>query len=96
MEKRITVLIALLVMAILNISQFPIYAASTASATFTEKPSDMGKAGLRIERERIPSAGQKTNDINSSPGFMESYSRMNMVLLLSNRYQVKTDPRLME
>ena len=72
MKKKITVLIALLVMAIFNISQYPVYAASTASAAFTEKPSDMGKTGLRIERERIPNAGQKTDDINSSPVFMES------------------------
>ena len=72
MKKRITLLIALLVMAIFNISQYPIYAASAASATFIKKPSDGGKAGLRIERERIPNAGQKTNDINNSTGFMES------------------------
>jgi len=44
MKKRITLLIALLVMAIFNISQYSIYAASTASAAFTEKPSDIGKA----------------------------------------------------
>jgi hypothetical protein len=74
MKKGISVLITFLIMTIFNISQYPIYAASTASATFTEKPSDIGKAGLRIEREVIPGAGQKTNDINSSPGFMESYS----------------------
>jgi len=44
MKKRITLLIALLVMAIFNISQYSIYAASTAFAAFTEKPSDIGKA----------------------------------------------------
>ena len=77
MKKGIMVFIAFLLMAVFNISQSPLYAASTGSATFTEKPSDIGKTGLRIEKEqeRIPSTGQKTNETNNFPGFMKSAAR---------------------
>ena len=75
MKKGIMVFIAFLVMAVFNISQSPLYAASTGSAVFAEKPSDIGKTGLRIEQERIPNTEQKTNETNSLPDFMKSAAR---------------------
>ena len=75
MKKGIMVFIAFLVMAVFNISQSPLYATSTGSVTFTEKPSAIGKTGLRIEQERIPNTGQKTNETNKLPDFMKSAAR---------------------